>query len=117
MPTPTRRPSVAVAACVAQLAGGAAAYAQQPNASYADAFDLPRRRVSTTLAFSPGHWARACDAHGDKRRPADLARWRCLARDGASQADRVVLVEQATVVADFRGPGDLEPIQMDWPCL
>lgn len=79
-------------------------------------FDLPQRRVSTMLAFSRGHWECAQEAHGDKRNPDDLARWRRLAHQGC-QTDRVVLVEQATVTEDFRGPGELEPIQMDWPCL
>lgn len=49
--------------------------------------------------------------------PQDLARWRELVKVGVSQADRVLLSEQADILEDFRGPGDLEPIRMEWPPL
>lgn len=80
-------------------------------------FDIPKNRITTLLAFSKGHWTEAEAAHGDKRNPEDLARWRKLAKIGESQTDRVLLSEQADILEDFRGAGDLKPIEMDWPCL
>ncbi|KAL4978290.1 Calycin-like protein [Aspergillus desertorum] len=77
----------------------------------------PNKRISTLLGFSKGHWIHNNEARGDKRNAQDLARWRELAKVGASQADRVLLSEQADIVEDFRGPGDLEPIEMEWPTL
>ncbi|KAI0023012.1 Calycin-like protein [Xylariomycetidae sp. FL0641] len=90
---------------------------EETGTSVSLVFDLARRRLTTMISFSRGHWERAADAHGDKRNPADFARWRGLARLGASQADRTVLCEQASVVEDFRGRGQLEEIQMDWPTI
>ncbi|KAJ6087774.1 hypothetical protein N7467_006688 [Penicillium canescens] len=80
-------------------------------------YDIPNKRISTLLAFSQGHWAQNEAAHGDKRNPEDLARWRELAKVGESQADRVLLSEQADILVDFRGPGSLEDIKMEWPTL
>jgi hypothetical protein len=34
------------------------------------------------LGFSQGHWQHAKEAHGDKRKPEDLKRWRGLADIG-----------------------------------
>lgn len=79
-------------------------------------YDIPRKRISTLLGFSKGHWEQNEAARGDKRNPGDFARWRDLARIG-TQADRKLLSEQADIVEDFRGPGNLEPIEMDWPTL
>ncbi|KAJ5128261.1 hypothetical protein N7448_001978 [Penicillium atrosanguineum] len=80
-------------------------------------YDIPNKRISTLLGFSKGHWTQNEAAHGDKRNPEDLARWRDLAKVGASQADRVMLSEQADILEDFRGPGSLEPIKMEWPTM
>ncbi|KAI0129021.1 Calycin-like protein [Xylariales sp. AK1849] len=79
-------------------------------------YDIPNKRVTTMLGFSKGHWAKAEDAHGDKRNKEDLERWRGLAKDG-TQVERHMLSEQAEIVEDFRGKGELEPIEMDWPVL
>ncbi|KAK7966616.1 hypothetical protein PG997_013215 [Apiospora hydei] len=79
-------------------------------------YDIKEKRISTMIGFSKGHWEKSVDAHGDKRNPEDLARWRQLAQLGC-QTDRTMLVEQAELEEDFRGAGDLEPIEMDWPCL
>lgn len=79
-------------------------------------FDIPKNRITTLIAFSRGHWDKNDQALGNKRNAADLARWRELANIG-SQADRVLLSEQADIVEDFKGAGDLEPIQMEWPTL
>ena len=80
-------------------------------------FDIPNKRITTLLAFSKGHWTQNEAARGDKRNPEDLERWRNLAKIGESQADRVLLSEQADILEDFRGPGNLEAIQMEWPTL
>ncbi|OQE13567.1 hypothetical protein PENFLA_c046G09873 [Penicillium flavigenum] len=80
-------------------------------------FDIPNKRITTLLAFSRGHWTQNEAARGDKRNSEDLKRWRALAKIGESQADRVLLSEQADILEDFRGPGDLEAIQMEWPTL
>lgn len=79
-------------------------------------YDIPRRRITTMLGFSKGHWEHAEAAHGDKRNPEDLARWRELAKIGI-QTDRPMLSEQADILEDYRGAGDLEPIEMEWPTL
>ncbi|CAL5866358.1 uncharacterized protein PFLUO_LOCUS566 [Penicillium psychrofluorescens] len=79
-------------------------------------YDISNSRITTLLGFSKGHWEQAEAAHGDKRNPQDLERWRGLARLGI-QTDRKLLSEQANIVWDFRGPGDLKPIEMDWPTL
>lgn len=77
-------------------------------------FDIPSKRITTMLGFSKGHWDKADAAHGDKRHKEDLERWRELAKIG-TQTERILLEEQALIVEDFRGRGDLEPIEMDWP--
>lgn len=79
-------------------------------------YDIPNKKVTTLLAFSKGHWERNVEARGDKRNPDDFARWRGLAKIG-SQADRHLLSEQADIVEDFRGSGDLIPVEMDMPTL
>lgn len=79
-------------------------------------FDIPNSRVSTLIAFSRGHWDNNEQALGDKRNAADMARWRELANIGP-QTDRVLLSEQADIVEDFEGAGNLEPIQMEWPTM
>jgi hypothetical protein len=68
------------------------------------------------LAFSKGHWKNAEDAHGDKRNADDFERWRGLARLGI-QTERYLLSEQAEILEDFRGPGDLKPVDMTLPTL
>jgi hypothetical protein len=68
------------------------------------------------MGFSTGHWENAEAAHGNKRNADDLARWRGLAKIGI-QTDRKLICEQAEIVEDFHGPGDLEPIDMDLPTL
>ncbi|KAL5341912.1 Calycin-like protein [Aspergillus crustosus] len=80
-------------------------------------YDIPNGKISTLWGFSRGHWVRNEEAHGDKRNQEDFERWRALAKLGESQADRVLLTEQADIVGDFRGPGGLEGIVMDWPTL
>lgn len=79
-------------------------------------YDIPNRRISTMIGFSKGHWEKAADAHGDKRNPEDLERWRALATVGI-QTDRVLLSAQADILDDFRGPGDLKPVSHDLPTL
>ncbi|KAL4923161.1 Calycin-like protein [Aspergillus undulatus] len=79
-------------------------------------FDIPNKKITTLLAFSKGHWERAEEAKGDKRNKDDFDRWRRLATEG-TQVDRVMLSEQADIVEDFRGPGGLEAIEMEWPTL
>ncbi|KAJ9149307.1 Phenolic acid decarboxylase, bacterial [Pleurostoma richardsiae] len=75
-------------------------------------WDIPRRKVSTVIAFSAGHWRHAVEARGDKRKPEDFERWRGLARIG-TQAERFMLSEQGDVVEQFKGPGKLVPIAED----
>jgi len=79
-------------------------------------YDIPNKRISTLLGFSKGHWEQAEAAHGDKRNPADLERWRGLAKLGI-QTDRHMLSEQAHILEHFKGRGDLEPIDPTWPTL
>ncbi|KAH9897293.1 Calycin-like protein [Xylariomycetidae sp. FL2044] len=79
-------------------------------------YDITQARVTTMLGFSRGHWEQAEAAHGDKRNADDLERWRGLAKIG-SQAERTLLCEQATIAEDFRGPGELQEINMAWPTL
>ncbi|OOF94988.1 hypothetical protein ASPCADRAFT_406800 [Aspergillus carbonarius ITEM 5010] len=80
-------------------------------------YDIPHKWITTLLGFSKGHWVQNVAARGDKRNPEDMARWRELAKVGESQADRVLLSEQADVVEDFRGAGELESIDMSWATL
>ncbi|KAK9774385.1 putative Calycin-like protein [Seiridium cardinale] len=79
-------------------------------------YDISKKTITTMLGFSKGHWENAQDAHGDKRNKEDLERWRGLAKIG-SQVERTMLCEQAEIEEDFRGSGDLKPIEMDWPVL
>ncbi|RDW88245.1 hypothetical protein BP6252_00277 [Coleophoma cylindrospora] len=72
-------------------------------------YDIPNKKITTLLGFSQGHWENAEAAHGDKRNPEDMARWRNLAKIG-SQIDRVLLNEQADILESFKGKGDLVPI-------
>ncbi|KAJ5887805.1 hypothetical protein N7495_007846 [Penicillium taxi] len=80
-------------------------------------YDIPNKKITTLLGFSKGHWTQAEDAHGDKRNHEDLERWRGLARVGESQTDRHMLSEQADILEDFRGPGDLKPSDPNAPTL
>jgi hypothetical protein len=43
-----------------------------------------------------GHWDNPEEAHGDKRNPEDLERWRGLAKIG-TQMERHIIPEQATL--------------------
>ncbi|KAJ5155401.1 hypothetical protein N7492_008204 [Penicillium capsulatum] len=79
-------------------------------------YDIPRKKITTLIGFSKGHWENAEVAHGDKRNPGDLERWRGLAKLG-KQRDRVLLHEQADILEDFHGPGNLEPVDDRWPTL
>ncbi|EPQ30156.1 uncharacterized protein PFL1_02272 [Pseudozyma flocculosa PF-1] len=79
-------------------------------------YDIPNKKITTLLGFSKGHWEEAEQAHGDKRNPHDLARWRKLAEIG-KQTDRHLLHDQADIAQDFRGSGDLEDISYDDPVL
>lgn len=77
-------------------------------------YDIPNKKITTGAAFSKGHWEHAKDAHGDKRNPEDLQRWRGLAKMGI-QTERLVLAEQADIAEVFKGPGNLKPIAPDAP--
>ncbi|KAA8643989.1 hypothetical protein EYZ11_011359 [Aspergillus tanneri] len=79
-------------------------------------YDIPKKKITTFMGFSKGHWEKSLEAHGDKRNTEDLARWRELAKIGI-QTDRHLLSEQTIIVEDFRGPGDLLPVSMDTPTL
>jgi len=79
-------------------------------------YDIPKKRITTLLGFSKGHWEHAEEAHGDKRNPADFERWRGLAKLGI-QTDRFMLSEQADILESFKGPGDLKPIEESWPTI
>ncbi|PYH44032.1 phenol acid carboxylase [Aspergillus saccharolyticus JOP 1030-1] len=80
--------------------------------------DIPNQRLSTLLGFSKRHWRTENEAaHGDKRNAEDFARWRELAKIESSQADRILLSEQAEILEDSRGVGDLEPIDLSWQTL
>lgn len=72
-------------------------------------YDITNQTISTLLGFSQGHWEHAEEAHGDKRKPEDLARWRTLAKVG-TQTDRFMLTEQAKILESFKGKGNLVPI-------
>ncbi|TID12802.1 phenol acid carboxylase [Venturia nashicola] len=78
--------------------------------------DIPNKKISTMLGFSKGHWENAKEAHGDKRNPEDLERWRKLARIGI-QTDRHMLSEQADIHTVAKGKMDLEPIEEAWPTM
>ncbi|CAG8936428.1 unnamed protein product [Penicillium salamii] len=79
-------------------------------------YDIPRKKITTLLGFSKGHWENAREAHGDKRVEADMERWRGLARIGI-QTDRLLLSAQADILEDFRGKGELVPCDMSLPTL
>lgn len=77
-------------------------------------WDIPNKKITTGAAFSKGHWEHAADAHGDKRNPEDLERWRGLSKIG-TQTERLVLSEQAEIKEQFKGAGNLKPIALDAP--
>ncbi|TVY18473.1 hypothetical protein LARI1_G002014 [Lachnellula arida] len=79
-------------------------------------YDIPQKKITTLLGFSQGHWEHAEDAHGDKRNPEDLKRWRGLAAIG-KQTDRFMLNEQADILESYRGKGELVPITEEQPTL
>ena len=79
-------------------------------------YDILKQRITTLIAFSKGHWEHSAEAHGDKRNPVDFERWRGLSKIG-TQTDRYLLAEQADIVENFKGPGDLKPIDPSWPTL
>ena len=79
-------------------------------------FDITAKRMTTLIAFSKGHWEQNEAALGDKRNKEDLERWRGLAKSG-TQTDRIMLSEQANILEDFRGAGNLEPIETSWPTM
>ncbi|KAL3423052.1 hypothetical protein PVAG01_04799 [Phlyctema vagabunda] len=43
-------------------------------------YDITNKKITTLLGFSQGHWENPEEAHGDKRNPKDLERWRGLAK-------------------------------------
>ncbi|KAK5321137.1 hypothetical protein LTR93_006379 [Exophiala xenobiotica] len=75
-------------------------------------YDITEQKLSTMISFSKGHWENRQAAHGDKRNPADFARWKSLAEIG-KQTDRLMLSEQADILETFKGPGGLIPIAPD----
>lgn len=75
------------------------------------------KKITTMLGFSRGHWDHAEAAHGDKRNPADFARWRELSKIGKDQRDRHMLSEQADILEVFHGSGNLEPIDESWETI
>ncbi|KAH7039809.1 Calycin-like protein [Microdochium trichocladiopsis] len=79
-------------------------------------YDIPNRKVTTLLGFSKGHWTQAEAAHGDKRNKEDFERWRQLAKVGI-QTERHMLAEQASIVEDFHGAGELKDIDVSWPTI
>jgi phenolic acid decarboxylase len=79
-------------------------------------YDIPRGKITTLLGFSKGHWERSEEAKGDKRKKADLERWRELAKVG-DQRERVLLSEQGDIVEDFRGRGELQEIDVGWKTM
>lgn len=78
---------------------------------------MTNKRITTLLNFSKGHWEQAEAAHGDKRDPEALKRWRKLAEVGKSQAERFVLNEQADIAEHFQGKGELQDVDLKAPCL
>ncbi|KAI9731377.1 MAG: hypothetical protein M1834_005282 [Cirrosporium novae-zelandiae] len=80
-------------------------------------YDIKMKRITTLIAFSKGHWEHNVEAHGDKRNPEDLERWRKLATVGDKQTDRHLLAEQANILTIFKGAGDLKPIEHSWPTI
>ncbi|KAK9898838.1 hypothetical protein P389DRAFT_193858 [Cystobasidium minutum MCA 4210] len=78
--------------------------------------DLTKKHITTFMAFSKGHWEYPEEAHGDKRNPKDLERWRGLAKVG-TQMEKHILPEQATLNKIYEGKGDLEDIDPEAPTL
>ncbi|KAM5349270.1 hypothetical protein ACJ41O_005777 [Fusarium nematophilum] len=72
------------------------------------------KTVSGLLGFSQGHWENPEAAHGDKRNPVDLERWRELAVIG-NQTERFILTEKADIVDIFKGKGELGEIDPNGP--
>eukprot|EP01057_Protomagalhaensia_wolfi_P006134 Protomagalhaensia_wolfi_Nauph_80__6133@NODE_888_length_1908_cov_279_346709_g667_i0_p2_GENE_NODE_888_length_1908_cov_279_346709_g667_i0NODE_888_length_1908_cov_279_346709_g667_i0_p2_ORF_typecomplete_len170_score30_13PA_decarbox/PF05870_11/2_6e48MoaF_C/PF17409_2/1_4e05MoaF/PF10703_9/0_0031_NODE_888_length_1908_cov_279_346709_g667_i012571766 len=79
-------------------------------------YDIPRRKITTLIAFSKGHWEHPDQAHGDKRNPEDFKRWRELAKIGI-QNDRKLIQSQADIAEVFHGAGELSPIDPDGPTI
>ncbi|KAE8354802.1 Calycin-like protein [Aspergillus coremiiformis] len=79
-------------------------------------FDIAQKRTTTLIAFCNGDWEQNKAAHGDRRNQEDLARMRALGKIG-TQVDRILLSEQAEILEDFHGPGNLKQIEMDLPTL
>lgn len=79
-------------------------------------YDIPNKKITTMIGFSKGHWEHNVEAHGDKRNPEDFERWRGLAKIGI-QTDRHLLSEQADILEDYHGPGDIPAVSMDAPTL
>ncbi|KAK5452987.1 hypothetical protein LTS15_007136 [Exophiala xenobiotica] len=65
--------------------------------------------TGSVVSLVKGHWENPQAARGDKRNPADFARWKSLAEIG-KQTDRLMLSEQADILETFKGPGGLIPI-------
>lgn len=64
-------------------------------------YDIPKKKVTTLISFSEGHWHQPEVAHGDKRHKENLEKWRKLA-DVGNQASRFMLSEQADIVEVFK---------------
>ncbi|KAF4552150.1 Hypothetical protein D9617_11g009990 [Elsinoe fawcettii] len=79
-------------------------------------YDIEMGKVTTLLGFSKGHWEHPDEAHGDKRNPVDLRRWRSLKKQG-DQGERIMLSEQGTVVEKFKGKGELGDMQEEWETM
>lgn len=77
-------------------------------------YDIPNKKMTTLISFSEGHWKRAKEALGDKRKKEDLERWRKLAEVG-TQTSRFMLSEQAEIIEVFKGKGKLIPIKESDP--
>lgn len=76
--------------------------------------DFQQNKVFGYIAFSEGHWKFNEEAHGDKRNPEDIERWRKLAKIG-DPSSMHVHVDEATIVKVFDGPGELKEITEDMP--
>lgn len=64
-------------------------------------YDITKKKITTLISFSEGHWKQAEVAHGDKRHKENLEKWRKLA-DVGNQASRFMLSEQADVIEVFK---------------
>ncbi|KAI8936114.1 hypothetical protein NX059_007613, partial [Plenodomus lindquistii] len=76
--------------------------------------DITNNKVTAAGLFSKGHWEQSDKAHGDKRIPEDLERFRELSKIGTAR-DGYHITSQADVVEFFTGAGELEPIEHSWP--